>query len=85
MRNDKETQKVRVKNFLINFQLDAPSETAGVDIEKCVNDAYDFFGNRVVSDRDILDICFLMIIRIVEPLAREYIDSRKRAWARHPE
>jgi hypothetical protein len=85
MHHDKETQKVRVKNFLINFQLDAPSETAGVDIEKCVNDAYDFFGNRVVSDRDILDICFLMIIRIIEPLAREYIDSRKRAWAQHPE
>jgi len=50
-----------------------------------VNEAYDFFGNRVVSDRDILDMCFVMIIRIIEPLAREYIDSRKRAWAQHPE
>jgi hypothetical protein len=26
-----------------------------------------------------------MIIRIIEPLAREYIDRRKRAWAQHPE
>jgi hypothetical protein len=50
-----------------------------------VNEAYDFFGKRVVPDRDILDICFLMIIRIIDPLAREYIDSRKRAWAQHPE
>ena len=50
-----------------------------------MNEAYDFFGNRVVPDRDILDMCFLMIIRIIEPLAREYIESRKRAWAQHPE
>ena len=85
MQNDRDAQKARVKNFLINFQRGAPPETAGVDIEKCVNEAYDFFGNRVVSDRDILDMCFLMIIRIIEPLAREYIDSRKRAWAQHPE
>ena len=85
MQDDKETQKVRVKNILINFQRGAPPEKAGVDIEKCVNEAYDFFGNRVVSDRDILDICFVMIIRIIESLAREYIDSRKRAWAQHPE
>jgi hypothetical protein len=85
MQNDKHTQKIRVQKVLINFQRGAPPETAGVDIEKCVNEAYDFFGNRVVSDRDILDMCFLMIIRIIEPLAREYIDSRKRAWAQHPE
>jgi hypothetical protein len=43
MQDDKETQKVRVKNILINFQRGAPPETAGVDIEKCVNEAYDFF------------------------------------------
>jgi hypothetical protein len=50
-----------------------------------VNEAYDFFGDRVVSDRELLDICFLMIIRIIDPLAREFIDSRKSAWAQHPE
>ena len=32
-----------------------------------------------MPDRDILDICFLMIIRITDPLAREYIQSR-RFW-----
>ena len=85
MKNDKETQKVRVRKVFINFQRGAPPETAGVDIEKCVNEAYDFFGHRVVSDRDLLDICFLMITRVIEPLAGEYIDSRKRAWAQHPE
>ena len=37
-----------------------------------------------MPDRDILDICFLMIIRITDPLAREYIESRKKAWAQHP-
>jgi hypothetical protein len=85
MQNDKEAQKIRVKKVLINFQRGAPPETAGVDIEKCVNEAYDFFGDRVVSDRELLDICFLMIIRIIDPLAREFIDSRKSAWAQHPE
>ncbi len=39
MQNNKETQKIRVKKFLINFQRDAPPETAGVDIEKCVNES----------------------------------------------
>jgi hypothetical protein len=85
MQNDKETQKIRVKNFLINFQRGAPPETAGADIEKCVNEAYDFFWNRVVPDRDILDVCFLMIIRITDPFARGYIESRKKVWAQHPE
>jgi hypothetical protein len=46
MQNDKEAQKIRVKKVLVNFQRGAPPETAGVDIEKCVNDEYDFFGNR---------------------------------------
>ena len=85
MQNDREAQQIRVKKVLINFQRGAPPETAGVDIEKCVNEAYDFFGDRVVSDGELLDICFLMIIRIIDPLAREFIDSRKSAWAQHPE
>jgi len=85
MNNDEETRKLRIKNILVGFQRDAPPETAGVDIEKCVNDAFDFFGNRVVSDRDLLEICFYMIQRTVEPAARELIDSLKRAWELHPE
>ena len=85
MQNDREAQQIRVKKVLINFQRGAPPETAGVDIEKCVNEAYDFFGDRVVSDGELLDICFLMIIRIIDPLARKFIDSRKSAWTQHPE
>jgi hypothetical protein len=85
MKNDDETRKIRIKNILVEFQRDAPPETAGVDIEKCVNEAFDFYGNRVVSDRDLLDICFLVILRTIEPLAREFLDSLKRAWALHPE
>ena len=26
-----------------------------------------------------------MIIRVIEPFAREYIESRKKVWAQHPE
>ena len=85
MRNDKETQKVRVKNAVVKLQRDAPPETAGADIEKCVNDAFDFFGNRVVSDSDILEICFLMILRVIEPLADEDLKTLKAAWDLHPE
>ena len=64
MKNDKKTQKVRIKNvllrFLDNFLLDG-AETVG-DIVKGVDDGYDFAGNRVLSDRDMLEICFLVNI-----------------------
>jgi hypothetical protein len=49
MQNDKEAQKIRVKKVLINFQRGAPPETAGVDVANCVNNAYNFVGNRVVA------------------------------------